>query len=142
MAFGSRGLGGRRRPVRANAAVPIWETRSVPAGTSKKGPSKVSRPTVRVLQRSDGVRPIPRGNPAQNRPLRDDIRVIFGALKGRAHVAMIIRDGLTKKTARRQRFLVGEKNASRAPKTTPKPSACRGTSTGPRVARFASQVLW
>ena len=35
--------------------------------------------------------------------------VVFGALKGRAHVAMTIRDGLTKKTARRQRFLVGEK---------------------------------
>jgi hypothetical protein len=68
--------------------------------------------------------------------------VVFGALKGRAHVSMTMRDGLAKKTARRQRFLVGEKNASRAPKTTPKPSACRGTSTGPRVARFASQVLW
>ena len=58
-----------------------------------------------------------------------------------------LRDGLAKKTARRQRFLVGEKKTrvqplGPAPKTTPKPSACRGTSTGPRVARFASQVLW
>ena len=35
--------------------------------------------------------------------------VVFGALKGRAHVAMAMRDGLIKKTARRQRFLVGEK---------------------------------
>ena len=137
-----RGPASRRRPVRANAVVPISEARSIPAGTSKERPSKLSRPTVRVLQRSGGDHPIPRGNPAQNRPLRDDIRVIFGALKGRAHVAMTMRDGLAKKTARRQRFLVGEKNASRAPKTTPKPSACRGTSTGPRVARFASRVLW
>ena len=35
--------------------------------------------------------------------------VVFGALKGRAHVGMTIRDGPAKKTARRQRFLVGEK---------------------------------
>ena len=51
-----RGPASRRRPVRANAVVPIHPTRSVPAGTSKEGPSKVSRPTVRVLQRSDGAR--------------------------------------------------------------------------------------
>ena len=93
---------------------------------------------MRLLQRSDGVRPIPRGNPAQNRALRDDIRVIFGALKGRAHVAMTIRDGSGFSSAKKTRV----QPLGPAPKTTPKPSACRGTSTGPRVARFASQVLW
>ena len=61
----SRGRVVRRRPVRANAVVPMWPTWSVPAETSKEDPSKVSRPTMRVLQRSDGVRPIPRGNPAK-----------------------------------------------------------------------------
>ena len=52
-------------PVRASMVVSIVTNRGLPAGTSKEGPGKVSRPSVKVLQRSDGVRPIPRGNPAK-----------------------------------------------------------------------------
>ena len=64
--------------------------------------------------------PIHRGTTAPDRHLRDDIRVVFRALKGPAHVAMTIPGGLAEETARRQRFLVGGKMTSRAAKTTPK----------------------
>ena len=114
-----RGPASRRRPVRANAVVPISEARSIPAGTSKERPSKLSRPTVRVLQRSGGDHPIPRGNPAQNRPLRDDIRVIFGALKGRAHVAMTMRDGLAKKKRTTAAFSRRRKKRASSTETDP-----------------------
>ena len=60
-----RGHSAVHPPVRASMAVSMVPNWQAPAGTSKERPSKVSRPTVRVLQRSDGVRPIPRGNPAK-----------------------------------------------------------------------------
>ena len=69
---------------------------------------------------SDGIALIHRGTTAPDRHLRDDIRVVFRALKGPAHVAMTIPGGLAEETARRQRFLVGGKMTSRAAKTTPK----------------------
>ena len=75
----------------------------VSTGRYAKGGGLRLTPILVILQRSDGVRPTPRGNPAQNRPAATltyaTTYETFSALL-RAHVAMTMRDGLAKKTAR------------------------------------------
>ena len=91
------GSRGRRAPAGPYSPNPVSTGRD-----AKGGGGKGSRPSVMILQRSDGVRPIPRGNPAQNRPAATltyaTTYETFSALL-RAHVAMTMRDGLAKKTA-------------------------------------------